>query len=143
MAANTPKRVSKLKVDDPAELAWREETRARDERNQQRHDDYARRVAQGKRVTGEPEYEPWPAPLPDFKAAASPHVTGEVFGRFVLELLTAESEEHPASYRAHDVTRATPECNIDRLSPRVFVHFASELGEHYSEAEACSRCLGS
>lgn len=142
MAATKIKRVKSLKLDDPAEQAWRDETRARDERNQQRHDEHTARVAQGKRVK-DPEFEPWPAPLPDFKAAASPSVRGEVLGRFVVETLVPETVDRPAQYRAHDVTRADADCAIDRMPYRTFVHFASELAEVYPDAEACPRCLGS
>jgi hypothetical protein len=134
MPSTKLKRVAKLKLDDELESTWRAETRAIDERNQGRYEQHQRRVKQGKRVSSEPEYEPWPPPLPDFGSLRSSHVRGEVLGRFVVD---------PAQNVAHDVSRAQSECNIDDLNPRVFVHFAGELAELYPDVEACPRCLGS
>ena len=105
----------------------------------------------GRAAIGDPDGEAWHAeararwdaaegdierydapPLPSW--SASPHVTRELFGRFLLD--------RDASV-LHDVTAATEGCRLDAIANGTFVHFASELAAAITaDTLDCADCIG-
>lgn len=59
------------------------------------------------------------------------HVTGDVLGQYVYD---------PRTNTVHHVMGSHPDCGIDTLNPRVFVHFWTEVRQHYPQAQACDLC---
>jgi hypothetical protein len=74
-------------------------------------------------------------PLPDFRAAAAKELElgkdDEILGRFVFQ---------PGAKLVHDVSKAGPACRIQE-TPRLFVHFASELETAVPEDAEPHSCM--
>lgn len=71
-----------------------------------------------------------PGPLPQWESPE--HVTGLVLGQYLYD---------PITNTVHHVMGSRPECGIDTLNPRVFVHFWPEVMQHYPQAQVCQSCV--
>lgn len=70
-----------------------------------------------------------PGPLPEW--GKPEHVSGVVLGQYLYD---------PTENVVHHVMGSHPDCGIDALKPRVFLHFWEEVRQHYPQAQACGRC---
>lgn len=118
------KAVKEAKVDDAVGVEWRAKAESR-------WNGYMD-AAEGDAQVAHAAWHEHPEPLPDFAALRPPHVTRDVFGRFLQERGTGI---------VHDVSKATPECNIDGIANGTFYHFWSEVVAAVGDDIPCPRCV--
>lgn len=133
-------KAKRFNVEDPAgeewqtaaNEAWVEAQRRSEESGRAAVDHWRGYIEVGPRGK-ETKHDGLATALPDFREMVPASVKGEVMGRFLY---------HPDTDLVHDLTKATPACEVQR-TPRSFIHFAHEIeGAVSPKAKAHAACMG-